>query len=943
MNNRMKFNARWRLGIVFGALLLIVCAAVVLCISDKPSSRPRSPELEYLKSVNSVAPPKDPQLLFLLMTQFASSNLHVEGAEFFSARLKEFDRQLTPVQKSLYLGIIGLLRVQHASSVPLLSRYGYVKDTIAILDEAKQLSGGQVFVVNWIAGIVHTELPGYFHQRTTAKEELAWCVDHLDKAPHPAWLREVYFHLGKLALNDGDKAKAQEYLKRSGYSDFDKPITLATPFSEDRTSGHAFVPRRIAEIVPGRVYSLSGFEFTEYYFVVSRDRRHLIGIDAGTRPDSAKGAYEALQAYAPGLPPLTSVFITHAHWDHVGGHSYFRTLHPSPSFYGRGNYKEEFEHEFNGPDIFAKQFFGERFSSDDVLSYKPDVAIDTRTEVTIGGSKFDLIPVRGGETHDAMLIYLPDEKVMFMGDVIMPYLGAPFDEEGDIQGLFDAIDVVVDRNPQHLLHGHEPLTRNFSSALILSQLKTDLEWLRNQVVTAVRRGDERAAIHESNLIPPSLLKDQPDAYQPYYILREHVIDRIYDQNVGYWEANLQGLAHPSRRDRAELLVDYLGLSEGQIAKAADRLSADGKYEMAANLIENAEDKFPNSDSLKRARRFAYLKLMEKNQNTDPFKFIIYSGKIGEQTPQMNADWQDPSPHRVRFVSVEKGLQLEVLDWGGSGRAIVLLAASGCTAHEFDDFAPKLAKHYHVYGITRRGFGSSGYVDGEYGIDLLGNDVLAVITTLKLEKPVLVGHSFAGGELSSIANRYPNRTAGVVYLDAGYPVAFDNGKGMSMAEFQEIVREPPVPTPGAGDLASFSALQTYYERMHGIRLPEEELRQEWEAMPDGRVGQRRSFPGSPTLMKGTKKYTDIPVPALIIFANPHSLGPWLDDNHDASLRAAVKIYSAKFEAYTRKQEEAIRAVVGTARVITLPGANHFVFMSNEANVLGEMRAFLAGLH
>ena len=38
----------------------------------------------------------------------------------------------------------------------------------------------------------------------------------------------------------------------------------------------------------------------------------------------------------------------------------------------------------------------------------------------------------------------------------------------------------------------------------------------------------------------------------------------------------------------------------------------------------------------RAKRFAYLKLMEKNQNTDPFKFIIYSGKIGEQTPQINA-------------------------------------------------------------------------------------------------------------------------------------------------------------------------------------------------------------------------------------------------------------------------------------------------------------------
>jgi glyoxylase-like metal-dependent hydrolase (beta-lactamase superfamily II) len=631
----MKATARLWVGGLLCVLLLIVVGAVLLRGNDKRSTKLYGPELEYLKRVNSIAPPKDPELMFILMGEFASSNLQDEGAEFFSARLRDFEPQLTPVEKSLYLGIIGLLRAQNASRVPLLRRYGYVNDTIAILDQAKQLSGGQVFVVNWIAGVVHTELPGFFYQSKAAQEELAWCVEHPEKAPHPAWLREVYFHLGKLALNNGDKAKAQQYLKRSGYPDFDHPITLATPFSEDRTSGHTFAPRVIREILPSRVYVLTGFEFTEYYFVVSKDGHQLIGIDAGTRPDSAKAAYEALQAYAPGLPPLTTVFITHAHWDHVGGHSYFRSLNSHPKFYGRGNYQEEFEKEFSGPDTFARSFFGERFNSEDVRSYKPDVAIDSRTDLTIGGSKFELIPAHGGETHDAMLIYLPDERVMFLGDVIMPYLGAPFAEEGDLQGLLDAIDVIVSEDPQYLLHGHEPLTRNFGSPLILSHLKTDLTWLRGEVIAAIRRGDDRAAIHESNLIPPDLLANQPEAYQPYYILREHVIDRLYDQHVGYWEANLQGLSHPTQKDRAALLVDYLGLSEAQILKAADRLAADGKYAMAAELIEAAEPKFPQSDALKRAKRLVYLKLMEKNQNTDPFKFIIYSAKAGEQTPQIN--------------------------------------------------------------------------------------------------------------------------------------------------------------------------------------------------------------------------------------------------------------------------------------------------------------------
>jgi hypothetical protein len=101
---------------------------------DSPSGS-RRPELEYLKAVNTVAPPQDTQLLFLLMAEYSSANMQGEGAEFFAARLKEFDPRLTDGQKALYLSIIGLLRAQHASSVSLLHRIGYVKDTIAILDQ----------------------------------------------------------------------------------------------------------------------------------------------------------------------------------------------------------------------------------------------------------------------------------------------------------------------------------------------------------------------------------------------------------------------------------------------------------------------------------------------------------------------------------------------------------------------------------------------------------------------------------------------------------------------------------------------------------------------------------------------------------------------------------------------------------------------------------------
>ena len=65
----------------------------------------------------------------------------------------------------------------------------------------------------------------------------------------------------------------------------------------------------------------------------------------------------------------------------------------------------------------------------------------------------------------------------------------------------------------------------------------------------------------------------------------------------------------------------------------------------------------------------------------------------------------PARHRIQLVPVADSVRLEVLDFGGTGRPIVLLAGLGNTAHVFDEFAPGLAGLGHVYAITRRGFGA----------------------------------------------------------------------------------------------------------------------------------------------------------------------------------------------------------------------------------------------
>jgi glyoxylase-like metal-dependent hydrolase (beta-lactamase superfamily II) len=631
----MKPTVPWIAGILLAGASLTSVAVVKN--GGGREGAPRRPELEYLEAVNRVAPPADPQLLFLLMGQYANANLHGEGAEFFAARLKEFEPQLSDPQKALYLAAIGVLRAGHANEVPLWRRLGWVKETIAVLEDAKRLSGDKIYVVRWMSGVVNAELPGFVGREDAALADLTWCLENADQAPHAGWLREVYYHLASLHRREGDAGKAQEYLRRSGFADFVKPLTFTTSFAEDLATGHTFSPKRIAEIVPGKVFALSGFEFTEYYFVVSDDGRELIAIDAGTRPDSAKAAYEALRARAPGVPKLSTVLITHAHWDHVGGHEYFQLLNPRVKFYARANYGEELARMSGAPDLFTKRFFGERFSIKDVESFRPDVKIERDTELTIGGTRFELIPIAGGETSDGLFIYLPDHQVLFAGDFIMPYLGAPFVEEGDFDGLLSAIDVAARKSPRVLLHGHEPLTRLFGSVDTLVRLKPHLAWLRGEVVAAIRRGEDRAAIQQANLIPPGLLESGARVQLPYLVLRENVINRLYDQNVGYWQPDLQGMDYLGSGDRGSMLVDYLGVSEGQLARAVERMIADGRPELAANTLEWAKRRFPRSGPLGEAERLAYLKLMEKYQEFNPFKFIIYSGKSGMQTPQMSRE------------------------------------------------------------------------------------------------------------------------------------------------------------------------------------------------------------------------------------------------------------------------------------------------------------------
>lgn len=315
-------------------------------------------------------------------------------------------------------------------------------------------------------------------------------------------------------------------------------------------------------------------------------------------------------------------------------------------------------------------------------------------------------------------------------------------------------------------------------------------------------------------------------------------------------------------------------------------------------------------------------------------------KLSRATPE--TAWKDPSPHTVQSVAVDNSasgpVNLEVLDWGGSGRPLVLLAGLGNTAHIFDKFAPKLTAAYHVFGITRRGFGASSAPPSSaetYSADRLGDDVLAVLDALKLNRPALAGHSLAGEELSSVGSRHPDKVSGLIYLDAGYSYAYyDRSRGDLEIDLIDLQKKLELLQSGKGQDP-----RKLLEDLVGTALPgfERDLKEMQKNPPEVSSAQATPAqvpPITQAIMKGRQKYTDIRVPVLAIYALPHATG---QPFKDATARAAA---DARDEATTGVQAKAFESGVRTARVVRLPHANHYVFLSNEADVLREMNAFLA---
>lgn len=299
---------------------------------------------------------------------------------------------------------------------------------------------------------------------------------------------------------------------------------------------------------------------------------------------------------------------------------------------------------------------------------------------------------------------------------------------------------------------------------------------------------------------------------------------------------------------------------------------------------------------------------------------------------------DRSPHQARFVTVAPGVSLEVLEWGGEGVPLVFLSGLQDVAHGFDDFAPQFADRHRVLAITRRGYGASSQPSTGYDLASRVADLAAVLDSLGLRRVVLAGHSIAGDELTGFAGQYPERVAGLIYLDAAYDHS-------GLTSTLDDAPAPPSMTPA--DSASAAGVQQYLLRTYGQHIPIGQVLAIGRYDSTGHLRGDVTSPRVDSMMLagcGHPDYARVKTPALAIDAvldsAPQLFPYWA--TLDSSAQAEVRRFALELQAWAARERGRFTAGVPTAQLLELHGANHYVFDSNRAEVVGAMRDFLARL-
>ena len=588
----------YALALLLVALTCTACGAVSAKATADLQQRPLDALLEVAAYPNA-----DTLVVLSAFQQLIASHREWQGYDYFGRLAQE-----QPDRRTFYEGLQGVLQARVAAEVPLWKRIAWVEDAIHKLDRA---AAADPLLGRYARGSVFAELPARFGKTSTAVEDLEACLTR--RAEFPVNLdRAIYRELAVAYRTLGDAARSHEMLTRAGLNSLDADVPLVlSDVSVDPKHGFRFSEKRLVREADG-VYVAEGYDFGNLAFIVGENA--VVAIDAGTTESTARDAVAALRTVSQA--PIKYVILTHGHWDHVGGLAAVREA--GSTVIAQANFLSELARirQYRPP---FHDFFG---TGPVPLDVTPDHLVSKPETLRVAGVDLELIPGKSGETDDALYVRDLRHDLLFVGDAFMPYSGAPFVSEGSVEGYLGAIAQVLELHPRRLIHGHPPLTAAFTVEA-MPGLRAAFEALYDRSLEAAHAARPLPELLNDNFIPASL-RDTPKAVLPYLIARDTLVQRLYAEHAGYWQANGEGIETFTRAEWA-LALDELGArNEDSFVRAIERLEERGNPALAFRIAELGLVRYPQSSALQRSRARTLATLEQINSQMNPFRFIIYS-------------------------------------------------------------------------------------------------------------------------------------------------------------------------------------------------------------------------------------------------------------------------------------------------------------------------------
>lgn len=174
-------------------------------------------------------------------------------------------------------------------------------------------------------------------------------------------------------------------------------------------------------------------------------------VDTGANYNFAKQAYEAMQKIED--LKVSTIIITHEHDDHWMGNSFYKDRFNS-TIYAPKSINENYN-ENSKPRIFE---ILDKNEMENTKVIKADVVVSDEKVINISDKTIKIIPTKlTAHTKDDLIVYLPDEKVIFTGDIIMNQR-VTSNRDGSVIGTLKAIDLINSYDWNTLIAGHGTIT-----------------------------------------------------------------------------------------------------------------------------------------------------------------------------------------------------------------------------------------------------------------------------------------------------------------------------------------------------------------------------------------------------------------------------------------------------------------------------------------------------